>query len=449
MGDWSLQRIEQLAPDAASFKTGQGLAKPAKWQNLGHNDRLIWGECQGSGANPYQVRVDVDDVAYKCTCPSRKLPCKHTLALLLLLTGSALPAGNPPAFVEEWSANRAKRAEAKQTRETTPAAPADPQAKARRIEKRETRIAGGLEQLETWLADIARQGLAAARAQPPTFWSQMAARLVDAQVPGLARRVGDLGTLALTSADWQSRLLAGIARLQLLIDAYRNLEQLPDALAADVRTLAGWTQEQEALREREGVRDRWQVLGRAQTQDDQLRVQRTWLHGEGSKRMALILEFAVGNQPLAATFTLGQSLDAELVFFESATPLRAIEKIRHGALPAKYSLPDCSTVAALQASHAGRLAANPWLSQWPVAVGPVAPVLHTDRLWLQDDERREIPVVASFRHAWHAIALAGADRLRIFGVWEGDALEPLTLECRGAMFSVARLGELAVLSRVA
>jgi len=449
MADWPLQRIEQLAPDAASMKAGQGLAKPARWQNLGRSDRLIWGECQGSGANPYQVRVDIDDVAYKCTCPSRKLPCKHTLALLLLMTGSALPAGDPPAFVEEWSANRAKRAEAKQSRETNAAAPPDPDAKARRIEKRENRIEAGLEQLETWLADIVRQGFAATRAQPVAFWSQMAARLVDAQAPGLARRVSELGELAVASVDWQSRLLAGMARLQLLIDAYRNLEQLPSALAAEVRTLAGWTQEQDELRAREGLRDHWQVVGRRQTQDDQLRVQRTWLHGEASKRMALILEFAVGNQPLAATFTLGQHLDTELVYFDSATPLRALERIRHGALPSKYSLPTGTTVAALQATHAQRIAANPWVTEWPVTVTCVAPVLHADRLWLEDGERRRVPVAASFRHAWHLIALAGADRLHVFGMWDGESLDPLTVECRGGMFSVSRLGDLAVLSRVA
>ncbi|HKE92861.1 MAG TPA: SWIM zinc finger family protein, partial [Povalibacter sp.] len=323
MGDWSVQRIEQLAPDAASAKAGQGLAKPAKWQNLGRNARLIWGECQGSGANPYQVRIDIDDVAYKCTCPSRKLPCKHTLGLLLLMaSGAGLPQGTPPAFVEEWSANRAKRAEAKQARETTAETAPDPEAKARRVEKRENRIAAGLDPLETWLADIIRQGLAAARSQSNTFWSQMAARLVDAQAPGLARRVRELGDTAVASSDWQSRLLADIARLQLLIDAYRNLEQLPAGLAADVRTLVGWTQEQDAVREREGVRDHWRVLGRRQNQDEQLRVQQTWLQGENSGRAALLLEFAVGTQPLPVNFTLGQRIDAEFVFFDSATPLR-------------------------------------------------------------------------------------------------------------------------------
>src|SRR5687768_12537827 len=99
MTDWSIQRVEQLAPDGAAIKAAQGTAKPSKWKNLGRNDRLVWGECQGSGANPYQVRADLIDAAYKCSCPSRKIPCKHSLALLLMVAGGeAIPNASPPEF---------------------------------------------------------------------------------------------------------------------------------------------------------------------------------------------------------------------------------------------------------------------------------------------------------------------------------------------------------------
>ena len=110
VSDWTTQRVEQMAPDAAAVTAARGVAKPAKWASLGRNETLVWGECQGSGSSPYQVRVDHTDVAYKCSCPSRKLPCKHTLGLLMLFAdGRAVPAGKPPAFVEEWAAGRAKR----------------------------------------------------------------------------------------------------------------------------------------------------------------------------------------------------------------------------------------------------------------------------------------------------------------------------------------------------
>lgn len=450
MSEWSVQRVEQLAPDAAAIKAAQSVAKASKWQNLGRSERIIWGECQGSGSNPYQVRVDIEDAAYKCSCPSRKLPCKHTLGLLLLMAGGgALPEAVPPGFVEDWSTNRAKRAEAKQSKEAAPEAQADPLAKARRVEKRESRIVAGLDQLEVWLADIVSQGLAVTRAQPPGFWSQMAARLVDAQAPGLARRVRDVGDAVVASADWPSRLLAALAKLQLLIDAYRTIEQLPTGLAAEVRTLIGWTQEQESLREREGIRDHWRVIGRRQSQDEQLRVQYTWLFGENTRQLALALEFAVGNQPLPASFTIGQKIDAEFVYFDAATPLRALEKKRHASIAPHYALSEPSDIHSLQSQHSARIAINPWLERWPAVLGPVTPILEGDRLYLDDRQHRRIPVRSGFRHQWNLIALAGGGALTIFGEWDGDAFDPVTVECRGELFTVAQLGELPVLSRVA
>jgi hypothetical protein len=93
----------------------------------------IWdtGERKATN-NPYQVRVALADAGYRCTCPSRKQPCKHTLALLYLYAGGAsFPNSAPPAFVEEWLANRAKRADAKATRESQPSAGSAPQPQPR------------------------------------------------------------------------------------------------------------------------------------------------------------------------------------------------------------------------------------------------------------------------------------------------------------------------------
>jgi len=410
MSEWSIQQVQQLAPDAAAMQAAQSLAKPGKWGNLGRNQRLLWGECQGSGANPYQVRVDLQDVAYKCSCPSRKLPCKHTLGLLLLMINDAVQVSAAlPDFVMEWSGNRAKRAETRPSKEAT--AP-DPEAQARRSEKRETRVLAGVEQLEVWLTDIIGQGLAAARTQPLSFWSQMAARQVDAQAPGLARRV-----------------------------------RAP--LAVEVRQLIGWTQDQDGVRARAGIRDHWSVLGRRQSEDEQLRTQRTWLHGRESQRFALVLEFAVGTQPLPATFVTGQCIDAELVYFEGVPELRVLEKVRHPTLQARIALPRVLDVTALQTEHAARLASNPWLERWPVMVAPMLPIMSGGQPYLQDDTGRRIGLVAGFRHGWNLLALAGGEPLAVFGEWDGETLDPITVHCRERWFTLAQLGELPLLSQVA
>jgi hypothetical protein len=81
----SLEKVEALAPDQASLDAARKLLKPGGWPALAMNGSgLVWGECQGSGSTPYRAVVSETDAGYKCTCPSRKSPCKHSLALWLL-----------------------------------------------------------------------------------------------------------------------------------------------------------------------------------------------------------------------------------------------------------------------------------------------------------------------------------------------------------------------------
>ena len=450
MSDWTVQRVEQLAPDGAAAKAAHGLAAPGKWRTLGRTGHLVWGECQGSGSSPYQVRVDLEDVAYKCSCPSRKLPCKHTLGLLLLLAnGTSMAPGPAPGFVEEWSANRAKRAESRAAKAAAPEQPVDAEQQARRVEKRESRIDAGLDQLERWLGDLVAQGLAAARSQPVAYWSQMAARLVDAQAPALARRVRHLGEVALTAEEWPSAMLTDLARLQMLIDGYRRLDALPAALAAELRTAVGWTQSQDALRGREGVRDVWQVLGRRQSDVDDLRVQHTWVAGQATRRTAVLLEFAAGKQALASSYVTGQVFDATLVFYEGEPEVRATLRERHGPAAAQPLARLATDIESLQRAHAGRLARNPWLDRWPVVLGPVRPDVSSSRGALVDVTGRSVLLPRRMPHLWHLVALAVREPLIVFGEWDGRSLDPVSVECGDGLYAVTSLGDVPVLARVA
>ena len=74
-------QILRLAPDASAAKAGQGLSTAHKWRALGRRETIVWGECQGSGKEPYQTQADLSEPAFRCSCPSRKFPCKHGLGL--------------------------------------------------------------------------------------------------------------------------------------------------------------------------------------------------------------------------------------------------------------------------------------------------------------------------------------------------------------------------------
>ena len=102
MSSLTADAVRALAPDASVLKSGQSLANPRHWTSLGRSERGAWGRCQGSGKEPYSVMVDVDGAAAKCTCPSRKFPCKHGIGLMLLAAGGSV--GQQPTEPDDVAA---------------------------------------------------------------------------------------------------------------------------------------------------------------------------------------------------------------------------------------------------------------------------------------------------------------------------------------------------------
>lgn len=453
---WTPERVMGLAPDAAAAKAASGLANPAKWASLGRSDVALWGEVQGSGKDPYRARVDLRDAATKCSCPSRKFPCKHGLALLLVLANDPrrVPVASPPDWVAEWLAARAERAEAREAREArADAAPADPAAQARRAAAREGKVAAGLDELRAWLEDLVRQGLASAHGAASSPFERMAARLVDAQAPGAAALVRRVAAADASGDAWPARVLRRLGALHLLVEAHGRLDTLDPALAADVRASIGWTTAKEEVADGPGVRDVWGVVGQSLEAEDRLQVLRTWLWGTTTDRPAMVLSFAVGRPPGDDGLTPGLELDAELAFFPGAAPLRALVRARHGAVRPARGLPGHASVRAARAHAADALARNPWLERWPMPLRAVSPLPtagaaagadggsdagRASRWWLVDADGDRLPVAPSFGHAWGLLALAADGPVDVFGVWDGEAVAPLAIGANGRFLALPR-----------
>ncbi|HET7460013.1 MAG TPA: SWIM zinc finger family protein [Longimicrobium sp.] len=437
---WTPERVLALAPDAGAAKAGQGLAGPRKWVSTGTDGRTLWGECQGSGSTPYQVRVDTLEPAWRCSCPSRKLPCKHALGLFLLHTSSpsSVPRTDPPQWVAEWIAMREAREEKRQTRAAEAAAkPVDAEAQAKRAARREDRVQAGLEELELWMEDLVRQGLGTARTRPASFWEGMAARLVDAQAPGAARLVRELASIAVGGPGWDARLLEALGRLRLLSQAWRRLDALPEALREDVRSALGFVLRQEEVVALGTVRDRWRVLGQRVDDEDRLRVQRTWLHGESTGRHALVLVFAHGSEPLDRSLIPGTAVDAELAFHPSALPLRAVVAARHGPPAAIGALPGHPSVDAALAAYAAALAVQPWVEPFPLALASAVPVRDGEGWAMRDEDGDVLPLARGFGRGWELAAVAGGRPVALFGEWDGDRLRPLGALADGRFIGLA------------
>ena len=148
-----------------------------------------------------------------------KFPCKHAVGLLHLWSRGQVADGEPAAFAAEWLEGRAKRAQQKAARQEATDQPDDSakatasaRSTAARARTRERRITEGLADLDRWLADQLREGLANGSTQRPKQLTALASRMVDAQAPGVARRLTALSRLRDSSPDWPERLDYEIGR---------------------------------------------------------------------------------------------------------------------------------------------------------------------------------------------------------------------------------------------
>lgn len=438
------QQILGLAPDASSAKSARSLASPRSWHNLGASQRAIWGECQGSGAKPYQSQVDLSGPAFRCSCPSRKFPCKHGLALLLLYAERAetFESHEPPAWVTEWLSKREASAE-KTRASTAEAQAADPATEKRRARARastaaarESKVEAGVRDLELWLADLVRQGLSEAQQRSTSSWSHMAARMTDAQAPGLGRLVRQIGSSLSSGEGWQARTLDLIGRLHLLLSAYKKFEQLPEASQADVRSTIGWTIPKELLQEQALLQDSWLVLGQRQTEEDGLRSQHTWLWGEQNQRWALILAFATAGQAFESNFIVGTRLQAGLRYYPGAFPMRASIAESQSLEASVRSMPGHEQLEQALMSYATALAANPWLERVPFALRAVVPYYQAAQWWIADSRGQSLPLARYWQGGWQLLALSGGRPIDVLAEWNGSDLFPLSAIVDGMLYEL-------------
>jgi hypothetical protein len=427
--EWTRERVLQLAPDPASAKAGEGLASARKWVSVQCEQLVLWGECQGSGAKPYQVQVDLSEPAFKCTCPSRKFPCKHSLGLMLIFAAGQVPAGTKPAWVEQWISSRADREQKKQSKAQQPAKPPDPEAQARRQNRRMDRIVEGLATLRVWVEDLVRGGIATAPTRGYSFFDEPARRMVDAQAPGAGRLVRELGSIAMSGAGWQTLFVQRLAELHLMLRAAERIKELGQGTVEDLMAALGIPAEQDAILAQAGVGDRWQVIAQEIEVEDRLRVQRSWLFGMASRRVGLVLHFAHGAGPLDASLQPGTLFDGECCFFPGHQT-RAAVKSRAKATSLD-SLSGCETLDAACRDYAAILAIQPWAGEVVFPLDAVVPVAQEQRWYLVDRRGQALPAAFGGLSALLAAALSGGRPIDVAAGWDGRRMRPIAALAAG------------------
>ncbi len=354
----TLQIVEKLAPDQASLTAAKKLLSNTKWQNQGMNQETttVWGECLGSGSKPYYVVAETTDHGYKCTCPSRKFPCKHTLALMWRFAENQerFTEEAMPTWVSDWLGRRRKTsnqntpepqndnknaksiAEAQLDDEVKALDPKKIEAAKKRAEKlkqtTDSAISAGLFELKQWLIDQLRQGIGAFLDDMSHRCRHIAARLVDYKATVIASRLDDMPALILSyPKDVRAKaVIAEFTRLYLLCQAWQKNSNDADVRQAITQgdTKTKISENPDALR----YQGLWRVIGEfSENKKDGLISQVTYLvrinkKGESinAPNFALILDYHHASVGTVSTPSqLGDYLEGQLCFYPSKTPLRA------------------------------------------------------------------------------------------------------------------------------
>lgn len=416
------EQLSALAPDAATLDRALAIGKLRRWRGLGSDTFGIWGECRSSGAHYYRAVIFPSDNTYYCSCPSRPQPCKHVLALLLLRSehpGSFAASSSQPDWVIAWQERRrrpdspAEAEEAERQRQD---------ARDRNRDQRRQLMAAGAVELERWLLELMRRGLALADDLADDFFEDMAARMVDAKLSAVGRRIRQWERLRFAE-NWHERLLEEMAELYLLARSLQRLDDLPPGLQMEALTAAGWTRKRDEVLQEPRITDSWLVAGQVSGADDNLRFRRTWLLGARHSHPALLLDFAWGDAPYDIDWKVGAAVRAELAFYPGAYPLRALAVTQEPYTAPFETVSAYPHFEAMSRAYLEALAASPWLFYFPVLLDSVIVAQRDGLFFLVDRKGRELPLAGA---CWKLLAISAGHPIRVFGEWDGRLLTPLS-----------------------
>ncbi len=409
--------IRGVAPDYTTLRAAEDLDFKGVWGPHGWAtpagdppERLLWSEFPNGRRDPIQTLFLYPHLHAACTCRKTRFPCRHVIALLLRDWSGELGEAGPPAWA--WAGLDAVRDC------NRPLAANDGSAAA---------LAAGMADLEMWLGDRIRQGLASLPHQGRRIWFDAADRLVDAYATEPARELRQLSHLPGASPQWSEQVLPRLGRLALLCRAFGRLDELPPAEQGDLLAAAGYF-----LEGGRRVPDEWLVCGRSLFWEDKRQRSQTWLWGRHSRRWALLIDNQPAGRDEGPLRPVGANLKGELEFSPSAHPLvaRPAGPLRL-ARDAADELP-AGDIEQAVAGYASALSANPWLRLYPAALADlfIEPTIRPPEptVWrLRDRRGRLMKLPAGFPHGWRLLALAADRPVTLFGEWDGATYTPLSV----------------------
>ncbi len=414
----TIAELLRQATDAKTMEAARRLFFSRRWQLLQGDGNWLWGEFQLNGPAPLRAAVDLLNGRFCCNCRSRQQPCAHALSLVMILNNQAerITVAEMPDWVAAHQNQTVVPNSQAVDASTTTSSSLIPDAKRLQLMQQ------GMQELELRLIDIVERGLADTNSLGPDFWADTATRLTDAKLSGLASQVRWMSSKNL-AASQQLNLLAS---LYLAVLAWRNSAQLPEPALLELLRYLGVAVKKEQLLQQKSLADYWLVMGVVEGEEDRLRYRRVWLRGEKSKRYALLLDYAFGEQPFERGWALSSAWQGNLHYYPGNYPQRAILPFPSPGQHPYDGLKGYENFAALRSNYQKALAQQPWLQQYPAYLQALQPLSEDGHFFLVDALGEALAVEPDLAGFYTLLAASYGETLAIFAEFDGYYLRPLS-----------------------
>ena len=189
--------LAAVAPNDTALHNGEDLVKKNSFSGLtaSSDGTYIGGLCSGSGANPYNCSADFIDTAspaFRCSCPSRQIPCKHVLGLLFAFAdGRHFGEGEIPKDILDKRMKTEQRSLAKE-KASNDAPPKDTPARRRAALKKIEAQLSGLEEAVKIIHNITQAGLGTLDARKAQTLRSLVKQLDSYYISGIQSELYEL-----------------------------------------------------------------------------------------------------------------------------------------------------------------------------------------------------------------------------------------------------------------
>lgn len=405
----TLDNIRGIVSDYTAYRLGSELVSEEKIGFAGASGEVIWAAFPETSRRETHTAFSFSNLRAACTCGAARFPCRHIIALMINNAASTLGEADPP----DWVIDLLGQSEGEISRENF----------------NDNRIFAavneGIAELDLRIGDLMRQGLASLKNRKANrYWIEIANRMANCFLPQIAGEIRELAVIPTDTSTWPEQLLPRIGRLALLVEGFKQFENLPFEMRGDLVTAAGLTRSAGT----EEVLDRWLVAGRQQVVADRVRRTTTWLFGQESHRWAILPEKMIARFARGFFYPVGAQLMGRLRFELGSRPLQAYV---HDHLTFIDSFPAVNptgnSIDAAIRDYATALALNPWLLGCPYVLENVWAEPVRGKWRLRDRSGSILPLPDRFPYGWQLLAKSAGKATTLFGEWNGQTFAPLSI----------------------